>query len=357
MSDLSPNLKLPLIAPSQAMKHVTHNEALARLDAVTQLSVEALDATVPPAAPQEGECYGIGTGAQDAWTGQDGAVAVFSNGGWLFVIPQPGWRAWDVQNGALRVFTAGQWLSIDPTYNNLAGVGINASYDAVNRLALASEASLFNHEGNGHQIKVNKAASTDTASLLYQTNFTGHAEMGLNGSNDWSLKTSADGAAWVEALVVDAATGLVGGGAVQAAPDDTTAGRLMRADYGYGPGNLLGTVAQSAGVPTGAVIENGSNANGIYTRFADGLQICQSPEISVDITTSVGAIYRSSADVWAYPAAFVDKPFVSGGSVNNASFMWVTAGQAGTISCRAAGFCYTSVSNREYSILAIGRWF
>lgn len=39
MSDTLPKLSLPFIAPSQAMKHATHNEALLRLDAITQLSV------------------------------------------------------------------------------------------------------------------------------------------------------------------------------------------------------------------------------------------------------------------------------------------------------------------------------
>ncbi|HHZ7017143.1 TPA: pyocin knob domain-containing protein [Pseudomonas aeruginosa] len=38
--------------------------------------------------------------------------------------------------------------------------------------------------------------------------------------------------------------------------------------------NILGTVSQSGGAPTGAIIERGSNANGEYVRFADGTQIC-----------------------------------------------------------------------------------
>ncbi|EKD22479.1 MAG: hypothetical protein ACD_85C00011G0003, partial [uncultured bacterium] len=42
----------------------------------------------------------------------------------------------------------------------------------------------------------------------------------------------------------------------------------------YTSGSILGTVSQSAGVPTGAVIEQGSNANGEYCRYADGTQIC-----------------------------------------------------------------------------------
>lgn len=37
--------------------------------------------------------------------------------------------------------------------------------------------------------------------------------------------------------------------------------------------DMVGTVSQSGGVPTGAIIENGSNSNGDYTKFADGTLI------------------------------------------------------------------------------------
>jgi len=46
-------------------------------------------------------------------------------------------------------------------------------------------------------------------------------------------------------------------------------------DKAYRRGNILGTVSQSGGVPTGAIIERGSNANGSYVRFADGTQECR----------------------------------------------------------------------------------
>jgi len=209
MSDTSPNLNLPLIAPAQAMKHITHNEALARLDALTQLSVESFGALQPPAGAQEGECHVTGTGAQGAWAGHDGQVAVFSNGGWLFVPPRAGWRAWDLQGAVLRVLTAGQWLPVDPSFNNVDGLGINAAYDTVNRLTLASDASLFNHAGAGHQLKLNKAATADTAALLFQSDFTGHAEIGLAGENDLSFKVSDDGTNFATALRVRSTDGLV----------------------------------------------------------------------------------------------------------------------------------------------------
>lgn len=42
----------------------------------------------------------------------------------------------------------------------------------------------------------------------------------------------------------------------------------------YNSENLLGTVSQVGGVPTGAIIERGSNSNGEYVKFADGTMIC-----------------------------------------------------------------------------------
>jgi len=38
----------------------------------------------------------------------------------------------------------------------------------------------------------------------------------------------------------------------------------------YQKNNILGTVSESSGVPTGAIIERGSNANGEFVKYADG---------------------------------------------------------------------------------------
>src|SRR6056297_2424480 len=46
MQDHSPRLSLPFILPSQAQKHVTHNEALTRLDIAAQLAVEGVNASI-----------------------------------------------------------------------------------------------------------------------------------------------------------------------------------------------------------------------------------------------------------------------------------------------------------------------
>lgn len=88
-------------------------------------------------------------------------------------------------------------------------VGINDTADSTNRLAVSSPATLFSHEGDDHQLKINKAAAADTASVLFQTDFVGHAEFGLAGDNDWHVKVSPDGTTWHEALVVNRNTGAV----------------------------------------------------------------------------------------------------------------------------------------------------
>ena len=78
--DTTPNLSLPYIMPSQAQKHVTHNEALAILDALVQLTALDRDLTTPPANAIDGSCYIVPSGAIGVWAGQAGTVAIRQEG-------------------------------------------------------------------------------------------------------------------------------------------------------------------------------------------------------------------------------------------------------------------------------------
>ena len=211
MSDQTPLLSLPYIQAAQAQKHVTHNEAIEQLDLIVQLTVEAVDATTPPASAAEGQAWVVGTGATGVWTSQVGDIAAWRGGGWLFVTPSTGWRAWNKTTGTVMAFDGTRWMQTGGAadFDNLSGVGVNATSDATNRLAVASDATLLTHDGSDHQLKINKNAATDTASLLYQSNWSGRAEMGLAGNDDFSVKVSADGSTFTEALRIDAATGTV----------------------------------------------------------------------------------------------------------------------------------------------------
>jgi hypothetical protein len=239
----STNLNLPYLLAAQAQKHVTHNEALRALDALVQLSVVDRDLTTPPGSPVEGARYLVAASATGAWAGQSGKIAAFQDGAWSFLSPQTGWVAWVADEAAAIVFNGAGWVAFGgggggggvtdhgaltglvdddhPQYHtngrgdarytpiNPATLGINATANATNRLSVSSAASLFNHAGSGHQVKVNKNAATDTASFLFQTNFSGRAEIGTTGNDDFSFKVSPDGTTFFDAIIIDDTNGSV----------------------------------------------------------------------------------------------------------------------------------------------------
>ena len=207
MTDTSPILEMPYIQPSQAQKHVTHNEALRLLDAIVQLVVLTDDQNSPPVTPEEGGCYLVAEHGQAAWAGQDQNIAIFSDAAWQFIIPKEGWVAQVTGKDSEVVFDGTVWTS--RRLGNLAGLGIGADYDAYNRLVVSADAVLLNNAGASHQVKVNKATGGDTASLVFQTGFSGRAELGLVNNDDFALKVSSDGVNWTEALRVDGLTGRV----------------------------------------------------------------------------------------------------------------------------------------------------
>lgn len=60
----------------------------------------------------------------------------------------------------------------------------------------------------------------------------------------------------------------------------------------YKKSNILGAVGNSGGTPTGAIFETGTNASGRYTKFANGMVIC---ELAV-FNLAVGANAHTQAD-------------------------------------------------------------
>lgn len=121
----------------------------------------------------------------------------------------------------------------------------------------------------------------------------------------------------------------------------------------------VGTVSQTGGIPTGAIIERGSNANGEFTKFADGTMLCWRNSISLACNTAVsnnfgttsGTMYRDDTAL-TFPATFVGLPTVicSGAHL---------AYQIVTFS--ATGFTYRPIHTVSGAVqgayLATGRWF
>jgi len=128
----------------------------------------------------------------------------------------------------------------------------------------------------------------------------------------------------------------------------------------YHTGNLLGTVSQSAGVPTGAVIETGSNVNGSYTKFADGTMICAHNKsvtpasvISNFYGSTAGNIYNSGVD-WYFAATFITAPEVV--CTGDNTFAQIATAPT-TTKVRLQAQEQASGTPVTIRAFAIGRWF
>ncbi|QBX34412.1 DUF2793 domain-containing protein [Paracoccus liaowanqingii] len=109
MSGETMRLQMPLLAPAQAQKHVTVNEALMRLDGMVNLVLQSVSVAVPPEAVLDGQCWGVPISGQGAWSGQGGRIAVGSNGGWVFLPPAPGMRAFVADHGLQAIHDGTDW--------------------------------------------------------------------------------------------------------------------------------------------------------------------------------------------------------------------------------------------------------
>lgn len=212
------HLALPLLDAAQAQKHVTHNEALTLLDAVVHLSVSARNVSVPPASPAEGDRILVGAGASGAFASKERQIATFLAGGWTFLQPQAGWRLHVAAESLLRFFDGASWKDIGAgvrELQNLTRFGLGTSADQTTPLAAKINAALFTARsvaegGDGDlRLTLNKEAPARTVSQIYQSNYSGRAEIGLARDDSFRIKVSADGTQWRDSLVIDPDIGSV----------------------------------------------------------------------------------------------------------------------------------------------------
>ena len=138
----------------------------------------------------------------------------------------------------------------------------------------------------------------------------------------------------------------------------------------YHTGNILGTVSQSGGTPTGAVIESGSNSNGEYVRYADGTQICWQ-QLDMGTRTRFGSgsssdPYRSDTSDWTFPSSFSGEPNITAthsidttnASARHGGAMYRSVSPT-SVNTFQVGFISDESDNDAVflDVRAIGRWF
>lgn len=108
---LTPRHALPELFVGQAQKEITHNEALARIDALLHPQIEAILAE-PPATllpVDNGKCWVIAGSAGGIWAGKTGQIARWSNGSWRYLAPVEGMSVWHISESKRLFFIGGSW--------------------------------------------------------------------------------------------------------------------------------------------------------------------------------------------------------------------------------------------------------
>lgn len=87
------------------------------------------------------------------------------------------------------------------------GIGVDAPS---NKLQVSGSNALFSSDTGDFKFVLSKKFDSDMASLLFQSNFSGRAEIGLANDNFLHIKVSADGTTFTDAVTVDNTTGNLG---------------------------------------------------------------------------------------------------------------------------------------------------
>jgi hypothetical protein len=133
----------------------------------------------------------------------------------------------------------------------------------------------------------------------------------------------------------------------------------------YGKTNLLGTVSQASGVPTGAVIERGSNGNGDFVKFADGTMICtfRADGAPQAVISSTGAMFQAGSEItWNFPSTFIAVPTVSSAVSRNDAAPVMGCYHRTVTTTATTWRIWSSISMaagnvKDVYLTATGRWF
>lgn len=344
------NLSLPLLAPAQAQKHVTHNAAIQTLDALVQMAVSSRSENQPPVSPAEGDRHVIGPAPTEDWANHPGQLAVWQDNAWVFLAPKAGWLAWVGDEQIFCMFDGTAWVSF-PEQDTLPQFGINTNADASNRLAVKSDAILHSHDdvtpGSGDvRHTMNKQQASSTASILLQSNWSGRAEIGLTGDEDLHFRTSADGAIWTDAIVMDHATGmatfpntalmagpgpqLIINGDFQINQREFSGGTLGSGEYGYDRWKATGSGADMSATANALTLASGEIEQVIHPAVFGlsslaGTKITVSVEDpSADIAVALGTTNVQTGTIAA------------GGTGRHGVTLTVNTGDTGYISLKLA---------------------
>lgn len=295
------------------------------------------DLTAPPGSPTEGDAYIPAAIATGAWAGHEDEIAVWLGGAWFFITPIIGQVFWLVDEAFSVRWEGTSWVKylgsaaardVGESATNLMQVGafglgallssqqtidINTDVPPGGWVSVSSSASNKPTAASGVVFANSSHSSTLDSQWFIENRQGSGAPRIFFRQKDFNTNTWN---AWVEI---------------------------------YHNHNILGTVSQASGIPTGSIIERGSNAAGEYVKYADGTMICTRRHTA-----------SNSADVtWTFPIAFSATPIVTATARTGATEMLVAMIRTNdtTTSCDFAAYLAAGRATVSVNLTAIGRWF
>lgn len=216
----------------------------------------------------------------------------------------------------------------------------------------------------------NKLPFFDGVSSFDVTGLTAFARTLLDDADASSALSTLGVSTFVKTLLDDAdaaaARGTLGandaGNLTLGTLPDARVSTTLTADKAFRRGNIAGTVSQSGGVPTGALVEKGTTGDRHYLRFANGFQICWGNPGTQMAPTNVatgGGYQATVGNTYGFLAAFSSPPtVVAGASFSSVARGWVSLLDVPTttsVSLIAHSFANGALIVPYY--IAIGWWY
>jgi hypothetical protein len=348
--------------------HYTKAEADVLLQRVAAQSAEAVltvkwvpsrDMIPQGAVPMDGGLYSRTT-YPDAW-------ALIRDG----KVPKVTDAVWNSDLTARGSFTEGDGSTTFrvPDYNGKSSGSYQAVFIRGDGYYAGAAGTIQRDTLQGHQHAINIKASTGSTAY-------GNAAYGSGASSQYgtegpltgtgvreSLETRPINVAGVWTLRLFGSVSNVGN--VDVAQIASQLNTLDNAAYKRS--NAVGVVSQTGGVPTGAIIERGSNSQGSYVRYADGTQICWltvSTNAALNNSHANGVLYGSPAIYpLAYPATFSSVPTVTASASlfgSATGIVWAVGYEQPILNQWGGWLALTTVATGAYAnirLMAIGRWY
>ena len=93
----------------QAQKEITHNEAITLCDHLLCLTSDEGPRNDPPATPDIGASWIVGSSPTGAWAGHASAIACATEGGWRFIAAREGMLVWRNDSSVFSMHRDGAW--------------------------------------------------------------------------------------------------------------------------------------------------------------------------------------------------------------------------------------------------------